>query len=665
MTLKGLKSLIGSCCLILELITKADNSVLFNMRQLKKISVKNSKKVEDLLGLIDLGKVEQVKQASGIFQAVNDVLRKYKGFPRVIWADQIEDYFNKCYVCDVVAIDTETDNSVDPVTAIMVGLCLYTPYSRPVYIPVNHYDRQTLQKIPNQVDVNTLREKIEKFKNFKCIYHNAKFDVNVIDTNLGIRLPIYWDTMIAAKVLNENDMSAALKAIYVKYIEPAQPTYNISNLFVENKTAPVEDFALYSAIDPYDTYKIYLMQKKVLESPTMQKLYNLLINVEFKITEIAAQMEQEGANFDKNLAEIYLKKFEKLAADKQEELNNFFEPLKYKSDFKLQEWPINVSSSDQVVSALNAMGVKCDDSQEPTLKALSKAYPVCKTILECRSANHMVTSFFRPYIEMVNVKTGRLHASFDQMGSEDKTVKTGRFSCIAEGTKILTTQGLKSIEAFEPGDEVYCYFGKTLIPAKVSAVLRQGVKECLSLTFRSVAGDVVTLRCTPDHRILLADFLRTWKEAKDLVVGDIVRGAAGDSNSPTTYTLIKSQEFIPQFTYDLTIPTYHNFIAAGICVHNCRNPNLQQLPSFDDSVRLCFNGSEEIQEEEFDDDTLEIFEDDEIETLAGYKFAKNLQVGDLLIDPENIRAQYRIESISVLNARIRVKLSIVNSEEVI
>lgn len=635
------------------------------MRQLKKISAKNSKKIEDLLGLVDLGKVEQVKQTSGLFQAVNDVLRKYKGFPKVIWADQIDDYFEKCYINDIVAIDTETDNSVDPVTAILVGLCLYTPYSRPVYIPVNHYDRQTLQKIPNQVDIDILRKKVEKFKDFKCVYHNAKFDVNVIDTNLGIRLPIYWDTMIAAKVLNENDMSAALKAIYVKYIEPAQPTYNISNLFTENKTAPVEDFALYSAIDPYDTYKIYLMQKKVLESPTMQKLYNLLVNVEFKITEIAAQMEQEGANFDKTLAEVYLKKFEKLAAEKQDELNNFFEPLKYKSDYKLQEWPINVSSSDQVVSALNEMGIKCEDSQEPTLKALSKAYPICKTILECRSANHMVTSFFRPYIEMVNSKTKRLHASFDQMGSEDKTVKTGRFSCIAEGTKILTPLGLKSIESFKPGDQVYCYFGKTIISAEVSTVLRQGIKECLSLTFQSDLGDIVTLRCTPDHRILLAKFFKTWKEAKDLVVGDVVRGAVRESKVSATYTLIKSQKFVPQFTYDLTVPGYHNFIAAGICVHNCRNPNLQQLPSFDDSVRLCFNGSEEIQEEEFDDDTLEIFEDDEVETSCGYKFAKNLQVGDLLIDPENIHAQYRIKSISASNAHIRVTLSTTNSEEVI
>jgi len=489
------------------------------MRRIKKISAKNDKKIEDLLGLVDLGKVEQIKQSSGLFQSVNDVLRKYKGFPRVIWADGIDEYFDKCYRNTIVAIDTETDNSVDPRTAVMVGLCLFTPYSRPVYIPVNHYDSITLQKIPNQVSIEKLSEKIQGFIDNQCfcIYHNAKFDVNVIDTNYGIRLPISWDTMIAAKVLNENDISAALKYVYVKYIEPAQPTYNIANLFTENKTAPIDGFALYSAIDPYDTYKLYLMQKKTLESPTMQKLYHLLVDLEFKITEIAAEMEQEGALFDKDLAEKYLDKYTKIVKEKQDKISEFFKPLLNKPDFKLQEWPINVSSADQVVSALNAMGISCEDSQEPTLSALSRVYPICKTILECRSANHMLTSFFRPYLEMINPKTGRLHANFNQLGSEDKTIKTGRFSC--------------------------------------------------------------------------------------------------------------------------------------------QSPNLQQLPAFDDSVRLCFRGTDINETLKFEDE-LNLFEYDEIETDRGFKYVKDLEVGNLLVNSENEGIFYKIISLKVSNNHIKVGVEI-------
>lgn len=622
------------------------------MRQLKKISAKNSKKIEDLLGLLDLGKVEQIKQSSGLFQTVHDVLRKYKGFPRVIWDKDIDEYFEKCYTNCIVAIDTETNNSVDPITAIMVGLCLFTPYSRPVYIPVNHYDALTLKKVPNQVSIEKLAEKVEKFKGLFCIYHNAKFDVNVIDTNLGIRLPISWDTMIGAKVLNENDLSASLKSVYVKYVEPAQPTYNISNLFQENKTAPVEDFTLYSAIDSYDTYKVYLMQKKVLESPTMQKLYHLLVDVEFKITEIAAQMEFEGANFDKDLAEVYLHKFEKLTEEKQEELNKFFEPLKYKSDFNLQEWPINVSSSDQVVSALNAMGIVCEDSQEPTLSALGKVHPICNTILECRSANHMVTSFFKPYLEMINPKTGRLHASFNQMGSEDKTVKTGRFSCIAEGTLVQAFDRAVLIEQLKEGDLVYSYSTVTdaVILKPIKAVLYQGIKECIKLYFKSEDNEK-SLVCTSDHRILTLE--NNWVQAKDLTIGECVKGFDYNSTQIKYYTLVKYEKLGRRQTYDLTIDETHNFIASNIVVHNCQNPNLQQLPSFDDSVRLCFSGATQIEEKEFEDE-LELYENDEVETVDGYKYVKDLKVGDQLLDPDNIGNQYKIKLIEIFNSRRRI-----------
>lgn len=430
-------------------------------RAVKKISAKKDQKIEDLLGLVDLGKVEQVKQASGIFMSVYDVLRKYKGFTKVVWRDQVDDYFKKCYSNGKVAIDTETDNSVDPRTAIMVGLCLFTPYSYPVYIPVNHYDKVTGLRVKNQITNEELTPYLEKLKNCFCIYHNAKFDVNVIDTNCNVRLPVNWETFVTAKLLDENRIGHApysLKTLYRDLLEPAQPVYNIGNLFHENKTAEVNAFALYSAMDPYDTYKLYERQYEELQAPSMQRLYKLATEIEFKITEISAQMEQEGANFDVALAKKYLIKFQRLTQEKQDEINKFFEPLRYKKGLKLAEWPINVSSSDQVVTALNEMGISCEDSQEPTLKALKEIYPICGTILECRSANHMVTSFFKPYIECVNKKTGRIHASFDQLGGEDKSIKTGRFSCKSPNLQQLPAFD-DSVRLCFRGDDGNCIIG--------------------------------------------------------------------------------------------------------------------------------------------------------------------------------------------------------------
>lgn len=47
--------------------------------------------------------------------------------------------------------------------------------------------------------------------------------------------------------------------------------------------------------------------------------------------------------------------------------------------------------------------------------------------------------------------------------------------------------------------------------------------------------------------------------------------------------------------YDLEVDRYHNFIASEVCVHNCSDPNLQQLPKADEEdkyqIRSLFIGS--------------------------------------------------------------------------
>lgn len=405
------------------------------MRKVSKISAKKDKQIEDLLGILDLGKIDEIKQSTGVYASVDDVLRKYKGFMRVLWKDDVAKYFEKCYSNKILAIDTETNNSVDPRSALLVGLCLYTPYSRPVYIPVNHIDKYTRKLLDNQITSEELKPYLEKLKDCFCIYHNAKFDVNVLRTNTGVVLPIDWDTQIAAKVLDENLLSAKLKDLYRLYIEPAQPSYRIDNLFANNQTANVDDFAVYSAMDSYETFQLYKMQDKILQAPTLQKLRNLFINIEMKVTNICAEMEQEGAYFDEGLAKIYRQKFQASAVMKMKILLDYFEPLK--GTDKITEWPINFNSPDQTVAALNAMGIQCEDSREPTLSALSKVYPICETILDYRSDDHMVTAFFDPLLKMVHPKTGRIHSNFNQLGDEDKTIKTGRFSSKAPNLQQL------------------------------------------------------------------------------------------------------------------------------------------------------------------------------------------------------------------------------------
>lgn len=392
-------------------------------------TIKKSVEIEDIFNIVDKAKVEEVKQELKVYQSVYDVLRKYKGFVRALWKkEDLIEYFAFCEKNGIVAIDTETNDSVDARSAICIGLCLYTPLRRPVYIPINHLDKLTGERIKEQADPEFIQELLKTFLKTKNIYHNAKFDINVIDTNFRIRLPLYWDTMVGCKLMDENRRSARLKDVYRDEIEPAQPTYNIKKLFEANQTADIEKFALYSAMDPYETYQLYLKQYEELKAPSMQKLANLF-KVEMRICEISGVMEQEGANIDIDLCKQYRDYFQKLVDEAQEKINEYFKELKPKAMRKeLPEWPINVASSDQTVKAFGMMGIDIKDSKEETMSALAKVEPIAKTILDYRSNLHMITSFLDPYIKMAHPKTGRIHAKFNQLGDEDKTIVTGRFS---------------------------------------------------------------------------------------------------------------------------------------------------------------------------------------------------------------------------------------------
>lgn len=450
----------------------------------KKKIQKIENKGDDLLDLISSSGImlDIVERRETRLKDVFAFLRKYKGFVRVLRDERsVNKYIDQCLKNGIVSLDTETNDSLDIHNNIMVGLCLFTPFNRPVYIPVMHTDPLTGALRPGQVRKDFLREKIEQLSNIKIIFHNAKFDVNVVRNNYDIQLPIYWDTMIAAKVLNENRFSNGLKALYVEGIEPFQSNYHVTTFFENNINADLEQFGLYSAIDAYDTYKVYEWQNKELSSPSMSKLRSLLIDLEFKVTEVCADMEWRGFNFNEDYCDNYLITENLRLKALGDKINKLLEPYKDKildwKDVKggrglvpklddetglpvkkqvkktftgrggntytkwvstdedelipdpyagvKMAWPVLLTSPQQVLCLLNCiLGITINSTEVTALNETRNEVAIL--IGKYRHLNHNLTSFFTPYKALT--KNGRMYANFNQMGDEDKTVKTGRFS---------------------------------------------------------------------------------------------------------------------------------------------------------------------------------------------------------------------------------------------
>lgn len=511
------------------------------------IKIGKSHTIKKTQNLKDLPLTERLKL---IEKEVYKVLGRYKGFVKIIYdAETLERYIDRAVSIGCLAFDTETNNSLDPLTCKLMGICLYIPNTKPVYVPINHCKPGTEELLSNQVseiDAKRILSKLTK-DNCKLIYHNGKFDIRVIKNTLGIYLPIWWDTMLAAQLLDENE-KAGLKFQFPLHIDPTISSYNIEKLFAGIPYAWVnpEIFALYAAIDSYDTYKLQQYQENIFEQEHLDKMKSLFLNIEVPVTQVVAQMEDNGITLDINFVEKLNKKYTAILNGAIDELNNLLVPyeqtIKHLQNLGELDIPVNYSSSQQLQKVLydvmqtpqiEGVGKSTDKS---TLKQLDT--PFTRAILKQRHYEKLITSFMSP-LPLLVAKDGKIHASFNQMGTEDNGVRTGRFSCIAKGQKVQVIGGEKNIEDVQIGDYVYCYDDNGVIQlSKVLNKFNNGVKKCVKINWQSTgthkSGELI---CTPEHLIRLKN--GDWVRADNLhrfdKMSHIRRGLDTVHNRPRIY----------------------------------------------------------------------------------------------------------------------------------
>ena len=247
-----------------------------------------------------LNRSEIMDKLKEIDKEVIRVLGKHRDKVLTITSRQVfDDYITACIGTGVIAIDTETNNSIDPITCKIMGLCLYSPGLMYAYIPINHRDPKTKARLTEQLTEADIKEGLESVveSKIKIIMHNGNFDYKVLKCTCGIEVVPTWDTMIATKLLNENE-SAGLKYQYTTKIDKTQESYNIEKLFdgVQYADVSPEIFALYSAVDPYMTYRLYEYQIPLMKSE--KKIFRLFQEIEMPLVTIVAEMELCGALVD-------------------------------------------------------------------------------------------------------------------------------------------------------------------------------------------------------------------------------------------------------------------------------------------------------------------------------------------------------------------------------
>lgn len=277
---------------------------------------------------------------------VLEVLGKQKKNVVVIKTkEEFEDYVSKAIQFGRIAIDTETNNSTDPMTCQLMGLCLYYEGGKQAYIPINHVNPNTGEHLDWQLTEADCREQLQRIKDAGTfiVMHNGKFDYEVIKCTCNIEIEPDWDTMIGAHTLNENELMG-LKPQYISKIDPTQAKYDIESLFiVPYKYVDPDIFALYAATDSYMTDRLYLYQVAIFEQPGNERLYWMFKTIEMPVVKVTADIELIGVCIDQDFGEKLKVKYNQILEGIDEkieiELKNL-EPI-------INEWKSSKDATDK------------------------------------------------------------------------------------------------------------------------------------------------------------------------------------------------------------------------------------------------------------------------------------------------------------------------------
>ena len=354
--------------------------------------------------------------------------------------DQLYEYMKEMKQVGEGALDTET-TGLNPLLVDIVGGCIYTPGQKAAYIPINHKSYITGVRTKEQMNEETVSNIMKEFqKDIRWIFHNAKYDIRVCRKTLGIDFKPYWDTMLAAYCIDEEE-SHKLKDLHLKYCDSKDTeslTFDALFKGITFDYIPISTAYLYAAGDPIKTYELYKYQQTILNRRVLADPYNVFWNIEMPLIPVVADMEDRGVCLDFDVCNNLHEKYHKIKEERQKQADEALAMYKDEIDnYKMKNPnnklsdPISLSSPMQLAILLyDILNLTPLDKNKPrdtgvtTLEHFSKGKEknLCEAILGMRNVEKLIGTYIDKMPEIA-LKDGRVHASYNQYGA-----KTGRFS---------------------------------------------------------------------------------------------------------------------------------------------------------------------------------------------------------------------------------------------
>ena len=370
----------------------------------------------------DLSKKFEELEFFGLLKylSVDDVDIKTKTIEKVyktiLNIDELKDLVKKVQNSDMVSIDLET-TSVNPMVAEIVGVSISFKKDEGFYIPVLY-----LEKNKNNFGADDLKIVLENLKDFlendkiKKVGQNIKYDTLILSRN-GINVAgIYFDTMVAASILNPSARSYKLDMLSIEFLNytmvPIEDLIGRGKDQITMDMVPIEKAAYYAAEDA----DIVLQLSQIFISKLKEnKQMDFFIDIEMPLITVLTKMELEGVFVDQeSLNAMSVKIGDRL-------------DILVKDIYKISDTEFNVNSTQQLAKILfddlKLTQIKKRSTAENVLKELIQEHELPTLILEYRKLNKLKNTYVDALPTVINPDTKRIHSTFNQT-----IASTGRLS---------------------------------------------------------------------------------------------------------------------------------------------------------------------------------------------------------------------------------------------
>ena len=315
------------------------------------------------------------------------------------------------------AFDVET-NSLDTMTADIVGISFSAVPSEAYYIPMGHHGTDgNGQQLPPELVLDSLKP-VMADSGLAKLAHNAKFDMTVLAEH-GVSLQnLTFDTMVAAYLLGEKSLGLKALAFSRLGLEMTAITDLIGSgkKTISMDRVLIKDCADYCCADSDITLRLSEQLEPELKK---QGLWQLFSQVEMPLVPVLQIMERNGIALDSKLLRDMSQGLGERLQDTEREI------------CIMAGCEFNINSPQQLSSVLfdklKLPAVRRTKSGYSTgaavLEELRREYPIVELILKQRQLAKLKSTYVDALPNLINPKNDRLHTSFNQTRTT-----TGRLS---------------------------------------------------------------------------------------------------------------------------------------------------------------------------------------------------------------------------------------------